>query len=93
MASLIKFPLGKLVATPAAMQALEKNKTSGLEYLQRHHRGDWGDLDEEDKQENDYALDKALRLFSAYILPDGQKLWIITEADRSVTTFLLPSDY
>ncbi|KKL82427.1 hypothetical protein LCGC14_1984840 [marine sediment metagenome] len=61
--------------------------------LNRHVSCDWGEMDEEDKQENDYALDKYLRLFSAYELNDQEKIWIITEADRSATTILFPDEY
>ena len=61
--------------------------------LNRHVSCDWGEMDEEDKQENDYALDKYLRLFSAYELNDKEKIWIITEADRSATTILFPDEY
>jgi len=61
--------------------------------MSRHHRGDWGDLDEEDKAANDQALIDGGRLFSAYHSATGIKVWIITEADRSATTVLLPSEY
>ena len=59
----------------------------------RHMAGDWGEVDAEDKAANDLALMDGSRLLSAYTTTKGQKLWIITEADRSVTTILLPSDY
>ena len=55
--------------------------------------GDWGDVCEEDRKENEFSLENHLRLFSVYHLGDGTKIWIITEADRSVTTILLPSEY
>jgi hypothetical protein len=55
--------------------------------------GDWGDLDEEDKRENEFSLQHGFRIFSSYILSSGDKLWVITEADRSVTTLLLPDEY
>ena len=62
--------------------------------LMRHHQGDWGELCEEDKQENDYAVEHEGRLLSAYeIGEDKTKIWIITEWDRSVTTILLPEEY
>jgi hypothetical protein len=61
--------------------------------LQRHQYGDWGDMVEEDKRENDFSVNRELRIFSAYILSTGVKVWLITEADRSVSTFLLPSEY
>jgi hypothetical protein len=60
--------------------------------LGRHVRGDWGDLDDEDKQRNDEALTLGSRIFSAYLV-EGVKFWVITEADRSVTTILLPEEY
>lgn len=87
------FSLGQIVATPGAIEALEANKTNGFEYLRRHVGGDWGDLDREDKEENELSLKEGFRILSAYKLPDGQKIWIITEADRSVTTLLLPDEY
>ena len=88
-----KFELGRLLATPGALAAFERADIMPLEYLQRHGRGDWGDLSEPDRRENEFSLDKELRLLSAYRLPDGTKIWIITEADRSATTILLPEEY
>ena len=64
-----------------------------MDALERHFVGDWGDLTEQDWRENEYAVDRDLRLFSAYQTEDGTRFWIITEADRSVTTLLLPSEY
>ncbi len=87
------FTLGQLVATPGALQALEDNGQGCTEYLERHIRGDWGDLCEEDKQANTEAVENGLRVLSAYRLPDGTKIWIITEADRSSSCVLLPSEY
>jgi hypothetical protein len=85
------FQSGKIVATPGVL-ALAERGIDLLEYLQRHLNGDWGDLCDEDKAENLLSLKHSLRLLSAYNTPCG-KLWIITEADRSVTTFLLPEEY
>jgi streptogramin lyase len=85
---MLAFPLGKLVATPAA---LALNIDFGP-FLNRHHHGDWGDLDPEDWQSNETALTEGTRLFSSYRTPQGL-LWIITEADRSSTCVLLSSDY
>ncbi len=87
------FPLGRTMATPGALDALDLFD-AGL-YLKRHYTGDWGDLSAEDKRANDTAVKSGEgRVFSAYVLPDGvTKIWIITEADRSATTVLLPSDY
>jgi len=94
-----RFDLGPIVATPGALEALGRNGSTGLEYLQRHASGDWGDLCGEDKEANQKALKTGARLLSAYLLPDGQKLWIITDAEiddehhRQATTFLLPDEY
>lgn len=88
-----RFRPGQVVATPGALAALGENDSDCSEYLGRHLRGDWGDLCDDDKQANDEALKEGLRLLSAYRLRDGTKIWIITEADRSVTTALLPDDY
>ena len=88
-----KFDLGQVVATPGALAALKEAGDGALGFLHRHVSGDWGDVCEHDRQENEFALDKYLRLFSVYHLRDGTKIWIITEADRSVTTILLPSEY
>jgi hypothetical protein len=62
-------------------------------FLQRHSQGDWGELDADDVQENEFSLTYGLQLLSAYSLADGTRIWIITEADRSATTVLLPSEY
>jgi len=86
-----KFVLGSIVSTPGALELKEE----GLDLfalLKRHAQGDWGDLCKEDKAENEFSLRNGFRLFSSYDTEFG-KLWIITEADRSVTTFLLPSEY
>jgi len=85
------FRLGRIVATPNALQSIPNEDI--LRAIQRHQAGDWGSLDSEDRNSNDRALLSGGRLFSAYNVPDGTKFWIITEADRSVTTILLPQDY
>jgi hypothetical protein len=87
------FELGRIVATPGALRALEKAEQSPAEFLDRHVTGDWGDLDEEDKQENEFSVQNGFRILSAYTTAAGDKIWIITEADRSATTFLLPEEY
>ena len=87
------FDLGQIVATPGALAAMANNGTDGLALLARHVTGDWGDLDADDKAENDFSVTKNFRILSAYTLADGTKVWVITEADRSVTTFLLPDEY
>jgi hypothetical protein len=88
-----KFPLGQSLATPGALKALEQAGQNVAHYLVRHQAGDWGDLCSEDVQENEYSLERALRLLSAYTLPTGERIWVITEADRSSTTVLLPEEY
>lgn len=87
------FPLGQCVATPGAVNALNANGVTAIELLRRHQSGDWGDLDSQDKQANDAALQAGGRLLSSYNLNQREKVWIITEADRSITTVLLPEDY
>ncbi len=87
------FPLGQVVATPGALEHIEQADETFEQLLHRHITGDWGNLCEEDKQQNELGLKHGMRIFSAYILSTGQKLWVITEADRSATTFLLPREY
>ena len=87
------FSLGQLVATPGALAALEKAGQGPLDFLSRHVHGDWGDLCEEDRRENQYSLDRGFRLLSSYRTLADTKLYVITEADRSVTTILLPEEY
>jgi hypothetical protein len=87
------FSAGRLVATPGALALLEQVNKSPLEFLARHLRGDWGDLCQEDKTENELSLKYGFRLLSSYEVAETDKLWIITEADRSVTTLLLPAEY
>ncbi len=87
------FELGQIVATPGALAALKKAGQQPGEFLTRHINRDWGDLDEEDRKENEYSLEHGFRLLSAYKTNAGDRLWIITEADRSVTTLLLPEEY
>lgn len=83
------FSPGQLVATPGALEAFRQSGDSPLEFLMRHLSGDWGELDAEDRQENEYSLEHGFRLVSAYRLKDDTKIWVITEADRSATTILL----
>lgn len=87
------FSLGQVVATPGALKSLKTAQQNPLELISRHVTGDWGDLNEEDKQENELSVDRGFRILSAFELPTGKKVWIITEADRSATTILLPSEY
>ena len=86
-----KFPLGQTVITRGGAEALTNDDVRGA--LRRHHCGDWGDLDDEDKGTNEQALQNGARLLSASQAGDGTKFWIITEADRSATTVLLPEEY
>lgn len=88
-----RFQLGKMFLTHGAIEALTETGQDELEFLSRHQSGDWGDMSEEDKRENEFSVDKHLRIFSAYHLSDKTKIWVITEADRSATTILLPSEY
>lgn len=87
------FPAGRLVATPSALALLEQVNQSPLQFLSRHLRGDWGELGQEDKAENELSLKYGFRLLSSYQVTDTEKIWIITEADRSLTTLLLPEEY
>jgi hypothetical protein len=87
------FELGQIVATPGALAAIKKAGQQPGEFLTRHINRDWGDLDKEDRKENEYSLGHGFRLLSAYKTNAGDRLWIITEADRSVTTLLLPEEY
>ena len=92
------FPLGRIVLTANLQGQLQAASPEGWEQelqslIARHASGDWGDLGEEDKRENNLALGRGLRIFSAYETSSGIKIWIISEADRSVTTVLLPEDY
>ena len=89
----VKFPLGQLVATPGALEALKEAEVSFLPYIRRHLEGDWGDISPEDAAENELSLEQGFRLLSAYNLPGSDRIWIITEADRSATTILLPEEY
>ena len=91
--SCVKFSLGQVVATPGALGALQRAGQSAQEFLARHAVGDWGDLDAHDRRENALALREGFRLLSAYRTTTGERLWLITEADRSVTTLLLPDEY
>jgi hypothetical protein len=91
--TLSTFPLGRIVATPGALAALQAAEQTPHEFLARHMRKDWGDLSAEDRRENELSLREGLRLLSTYHTKLGERLWIITEADRSVSTLLLPSEY
>jgi hypothetical protein len=95
----VKFSLGRTVATPGALQALQDAGQSPDHFLDQHVCGAWGDLVAEDRQANEEAIaheadpDRRARVFSAYRTSKNVKLWVITEHDRSVTTLLLPEEY
>ena len=86
-----KFPLGQIVITRGARARLSQEDV--LAGLTRHMSGDWGELDDEDRKENEAALTHGFRLLSRYTSPEGCVFWIITEHDRSITTILLPEEY
>jgi len=87
------FLMGQIVATPGALAIFQQHEDISIhQYLQNHLRGDWGELCTDDKQANDNALTTGGRILSSYFV-GGNKIWIITEADRSATTVLLPQEY
>ena len=88
-----KFPLGTLVATPAALKAIEDAGQEPAFFLDMHLSGNWGDVDAHDRKANDDALFHGERLLSAYKTLTGTRIWVITEADRSSTCILLPEEY
>ena len=87
------FTLGQVVATPGALAALEKTGQQPGDFLSRHVSGDWGEVPPEDIKENEFSLKHGCRVLSAYHTSAGDKLWVITEADRSTTCILLPEEY
>ena len=87
------FPLGQIVATPKALAALERAQQPPTCFLARHAIGDWGELEPTDVAENEYSVAHGFRLLSSYQTGAGERLWIITEGDRSATTLLLPEEY
>ncbi len=86
------FPLGQIVATPAVADHFAKHVLSPLDYLSRHVRGDWGDVPLEDAAANQLSIERGTRILSSYKVA-AETVWIITEADRSSTTLLFPSEY
>jgi hypothetical protein len=93
-----KFNLGQIVATPGALEALRESGQSPDFFIQKHQHGDWGEVDDEDKQANDRALVDGSRILSAYRTLKGIRIWVITEGvnewgHRAVSTLLLPSEY
>jgi hypothetical protein len=87
------FALGAVVGTPGALEVCEEASVSPSELIWRHVSGDWSELDAHDRRENQRAVAEGFRVFSAFTLENGQKLWVITEADRSSTCLLRPSEY
>jgi len=88
------FRLGCIVATPGALEYMNRNSIAPAELLYLHQTGDWGDLGADDKVENALSVSQGFRIFSCYRRgPMQEAIWVITEADRSVTTLLLPSEY
>jgi hypothetical protein len=85
-------PLGRVVTTPGALKLLLEAGGHPCDYLARHAAGDWGELCAFDRRQNEIALRDGNRVLSSYNVPVG-RIWIITEADRSVTTILLPEEY
>jgi hypothetical protein len=90
---LARFPLGRIAATPGALGALADAGESPGTFIKRHVSGDWGELDEHDRDESELCVVHGFRLLCGYTLANGTRIWIITEADRSATTLLLPSEY
>ena len=88
-----RFKLGRVVATPGALAALEKSGESASAFIKRHHVGDWGEVCTEDAEANEEALLSGERVFSVYHTAKNEKLYVITEADRSSTCVLLPEEY
>jgi len=89
----MRFARGRVVATPGALQALEKAEQLPAAFLDRHVNGDWGEVPEADKQENAWSVAPGFRILSAYTTSAGDRIWILTEADRSATTIVLPDEY
>jgi hypothetical protein len=87
------FPAGRIVVTRGALALLARANKSHLEFLSRHLRGDWGEICQDDKTENELSLKYGFRLMSSYHVTGSEQIWIITEADRSVTTLVLPAEY
>ncbi len=90
----VLFPLGRIVATPGALSLLAATAINLAELLDRHAAGDWGEVPPEDARENELSVIEGFRVLSSYSVgTGGQKLWVVTEADRSSTCILLPEAY
>lgn len=90
---IVLFPLGQIVATPGALEVLDQYAINAADLIKRHQSGDWGNVPPGDAEENIRSIENGWRILSSYVISDDQNLWIITEADRSVTTLLLPEEY
>lgn len=88
-----RFPHGQLVATPGALELLGELEISPSSLLERHLSGDWGEVPKEDARENEWSVKHGYRVLSSYDVGDSQRVWVITEADRSSTCVLLPEEY
>ncbi len=91
--SAVLFPLGEVYLTVGAKEALEESNQLSNEFLAKHQKGDWGIICEDDKKENELSVKEGFRILSAYKTDRDVKIWVITEADRSSTTVLLPDEY
>jgi len=89
----VLFDLGQTVMTIGAREALKESNQTANEFLSRHQIGDWGLVCADDRRENDLSVKESFRILSTYKTSEGEKLWIITEADRCLSTILLPSEY
>lgn len=89
----VEFSLGRVVATPGALRAMAATAENAAPFLVRHQSGDWGEVGRDDWRANDTALQEGQRILSAYVLKNGTRVWVITEADRSSSCVLLPEEY
>ena len=88
-----KFSPGQIVATPGSLAAMNEHGCLPQTLLARHLAGDWGHVGKDDAELNDHAVQCGDRLLSSYVIAPKVTIWLITEWDRSATTFLLPSEY
>lgn len=87
------FELGQVLATPGAIETLARFAINPIILISRHLSCDWSEMDKDDQQANQEAVKNGTRIFSSYTIAENTKIWVITEADRSATTILLPSEY
>ena len=88
-----RFKPGRIVATPGALEVIADARVSIIDLLIKHLRGDWSNLSDSDRQQNEQAVIAGQRIVSSYVLAGGRTVLVITEADRVATTFLLPGEY